>query len=166
MAEVSQRQFVRQQGFPDVLAATCEYQYPALMFQPRLLAGIVLVAIVLQSAAMFLALSGLLWWNALVAARNPFDAVYNWTIARTGSIPRLAPAPRRFFQGMAGTFLAGAGLALIGGRPGLAAIFEGFIVVALGALLFGRFCLGSYLYFLLRGETSFANRTLPWSRAE
>ena len=38
--------------------------------------------------------------------------------------------------------------------------------VALGALVFGRFCLGSYLYHLLRGETSFANRTLPWSRAE
>jgi hypothetical protein len=37
---------------------------------------------------------------------------------------------------------------------------------ALGALVLGRFCLGSYLYHVLRGETTFANRTLPWSRAE
>jgi hypothetical protein len=40
------------------------------------------------------------------------------------------------------------------------------VVVALGALVLGRFCLGSYLYHVLRGETTFANRTLPWSRAE
>jgi predicted lipid-binding transport protein (Tim44 family) len=60
-----------------------------------------------------------------------------------------APAPRRFSQRMAGTMLGGAGLALLAGRPVL-----------------GRFCLGSYLYHLLRGEASFANRTLPWSPAE
>ncbi len=168
MSEISKRQFVRQQGFPDIPVASCGYQYSALMFQPRLLAGVVLLAIVLQSAAMFLALGGLLWWNALVAPRNPFDALYNWAMARSRNIPPLtpAPAPRRFAQGMAGTFLGGAGLALLTGRPGLAWTLEGLVVVALGALVFGRFCLGSYLYHLLRGETRFANRTLPWSRAE
>jgi hypothetical protein len=168
MSEIAKRQFVRQQGFRDAPAASCAHQYSALMFQPRLLAGIVLLAILLQSAAMFLVLAGILWWNALVPPRNPFDALYNRAIAATRNLPPLtpAPAPRRFAQGMAGTILGGAGLALLAGRPGLAWILEGLVVVALGALVLGRFCLGSYLYHVLRGEASFANRTLPWSRAE
>ena len=62
--------------------------------------------------------------------------------------------------------MGGAGLAILAGWPGLAWILEGLVVIALGALVLGRFCLGSYLYHVLRGETSFANRTLPWSRAE
>jgi hypothetical protein len=168
VSEIAKRQFVRQQGFDDAPAATCEYQYPALMFQPRVLAGIVLLAILLQSAVIFLVLAGILWWNALVAPRNPFDALYNRIIAGPRNLPRLtrAPAPRRFAQGMAGTMLGGAGLALLAGWPRLAWILEGLVVLALGALVLGRFCLGSYLYHLLRGKAGFANRTLPWSRAE
>jgi uncharacterized protein DUF4395 len=168
MSEIAKRQFVRQQGFGDTSAASCAYQYPALMFQPRLLAAVVLLAILLQSAATFLVLAGILWWNVLVAPRNPFDALYNRAIAGPRNLPSLtpAPAPRRFAQGMAGTVLGGAGLALLAGWPGLAWILEGVVAIALGALVLGRFCLGSYLYHLLRGETSFANRTLPWSRVE
>jgi len=168
MSENAKRQFVRQQGLRDAPAASCAYQYSALMFQPRLLGGIVLLAILLQSAAMFLALSGILWWNVLVSPRNPFDALYNWAIAARRNLSPLtpAPAPRRFAQGMAGTILGGAGLALLAGWPRLAWTLEGLVAIALGALVLGRFCLGSYLYHLLRGETSFANRTLPWSRAE
>ena len=168
MSEIAKRQFVRQQGFGDASAATCAYQYPALMFQPRVLGALVPLAILLQSAAMFLVLAAILWWNVLVPARNPFDALYTRLIAGPRKLPAtpVAPPPRRFSQGMAGTILAGAGLALLAGRPGLAWIFEGLVVAALGALVLGRFCLGSYLYHLLRGETGFANRTLPWSRAE
>jgi hypothetical protein len=80
LSELAKRQFVRQQGFADVPLATCGYQYSALMFQPRLLVGVVLLGILLQSATIFLVLA--------------------------------------------------------------------------------------VLYRLLRGETSFANRTLPWSRVE
>jgi hypothetical protein len=168
MSEIAKRQFVRQQGFGDAPAATCGYQYSALMFQPRLLAAVVLLAILLQSAVMFLVLAGILWWNVLVAPRNPFDALYNRAIATPRNLPPLtaAPPPRRFSQGMAGTILGGAGLALLAGWPGFAFILEGLVAVALGALVLGRFCLGSYVYHLLRGETRFANRTLPWSRAE
>ena len=168
MSEIAKRQFVRQQGFRDAPPASCAYTYSALMFQPRLLAAVVLLAVLLQSATMFLVLAGILWWNVLVAPRNPFDALYNLAIAGPRHLPPLnpAPAPRRFAQGMAGTILGGAGVALLAGWPRLAWILEGLVVVALGALVLGRFCLGSYLYHLLRGETSFANRTLPWSRAE
>ena len=38
------------------------------------------------------------------------------------------------------------------------------LVVAFSALLFGRFCLGAYVFHLLRGEAAFANSTLPWAR--
>jgi Domain of unknown function (DUF4395) len=168
LSELAKCQFVRQQGLRDASAASCAYQYPALMFQPRLLAVVVLLAILLQSAVMFLVLGGILWWCALVPARNPFDALYNQVIAAPRKRPPLvpAPAPRRVAQGMAGTILAGAGLALLAARPGLAWTLEALVAVALGALVLGRFCLGSYLYLLLRGEASFANRTLPWSRSE
>jgi hypothetical protein len=117
---------------------------------------------------MFLVLAGILWWNVLVPRLNPFEALYNEVIAGPRNLPPLtpAPAPRRFAQGMAGMFLGGAGLALLAGQPGLAWTLEGVVAIALGALVLGRFCLGSYLYHLLRGETSFANRTLPWNRAE
>src|SRR5439155_14332945 len=126
------------------------------------------LAILLQSAAMFLVLAGILWWNVLAFPRNPFDALYNWAIAAPRTLPPLtpAPAPRRFAQGMAATILGGAGLALLAGWPGLAWTLEALVAIALGALVLGRLCVGSYLYHVLRGETSFANRTLPWSRAE
>jgi hypothetical protein len=36
------------------------------------------------------------------------------------------------------------------------------LLVALGALIFGAFCLGSYVFHLLTGNGEFAKRTLPW----
>ena len=125
--------------FGDAPPASCAYRYSGLMFQPRLLAAIVLLAILLQSAAMCLVLAGILWWNVLVPQRNPFDALYNRTIAAPRNLPPLtpAPAPRRFAQGMAGAILGGAGLALLAGWPRLAWILEGLVVVALGALSAG-----------------------------
>jgi len=65
MSEVAKRQFVRQQGFGNATPASCAYQYPALMFQPRLLGVLVLLAILFQSAALFLILAAILWWNVL-----------------------------------------------------------------------------------------------------
>jgi ABC-type antimicrobial peptide transport system permease subunit len=43
---------------------------------------------------------------------------------------------------------------------------EALLLAALGGLIFGRFCVGSYLFLVLTGQASLANRTLPWSRAE
>lgn len=78
--------FVRQQGWRDASAETCDYQYPALMWQSRALAVLVLIGLLFQS----------------------------WMIA------------------------------------------------ALAAQIFGRFCIGSYLFLVLTGDRRFANRTLPW----
>jgi len=65
---------------------------------------------------------------------------------------------------MAAAFLLGAGLSLLAGLTVLAWVFEAFLVVAFSALLFGKFCMGAYVFHLLRGEAGFANSTLPWVR--
>jgi hypothetical protein len=44
-----------------------------------------------------------------------------------------------------------------------ATVLEVFLGAAIAALIFGRFCLGSYIYHLLRGDNEFAGKTLPWS---
>jgi uncharacterized protein DUF4395 len=156
--------FVRQQGFPDASPETCSYLYPALMWQPRVIGILFLVGLAFQAASFFLALGALLWWNAIFPAFNPFDAIYN-LVAKPKSVPRLlpAPAPRQFAQAEAGTVIAAIGLALLGEVNLLAYILEGLALASLGALIFGRFCQGSYLYLLFTGQSAVANRTLPWS---
>ena len=73
--------FVRQQGFKDASPETCVYQYPALMWQPRAISGLVLVGLVLQSWHYFLGLSALLWWNVALPRLNVFDVLYNYLVA-------------------------------------------------------------------------------------
>ena len=65
---------------------------------------------------------------------------------------------------MAGTFALAIGISLVLGWNVTALILEGLLIVALGALVFGGFCLGSFIFHLLRGRATFAKRTLPWAR--
>lgn len=160
--------FVRQQGLRDASPETCSYQYLALMWQPRAIGILVLVGLVFQAWSYFLALSAVLWWNFVLPHLNPFDALYNRFVAKPKGLPRLgaAPTPRRFAQAMAGTFMLAIGLSLLFGWSTLVWALEALLLAALGALIFGRFCLGSYLYLLLTGQSGFANRTLPWTHTE
>lgn len=159
--------FVRQQGLRNASPQTCGYEYPALMWQPRVIGVIVLVAIVFQAWPVFLGLGMLLWWNAALPDLNPFDALYNRLIATPKGRPRLGPAaaPRRFSQAMAGSFMLGIGLSIFSGWTIGAWVLEGFLLAALAALIFGRLCMGSYLFFLFTGQAGFANATLPWTRS-
>jgi len=161
----SKRHFVQQQGFEQAEAAGCAARFPALMFQPRVVGVVVVLALLLQSAPLFLMLAALLWWNVLLPELNPFDRLYNRLLAVPRERPLLGPAPppRRFAQGMAGSFMLGIGVCLLAGWPVAAWTLQGLLVAALSALIFGRFCLGSYLYYLLHGRLDFANRTLPWA---
>lgn len=160
--------FVRQQGFKDVGSETCACLYPALMLQPRVIGCLVLVGVVIQYWPYFLALAAILWWNVALPSLNPFDAFYNLVVAKPKGLPPLGPAPnpRRFAQAMAGTFMLAISLALLAGGRTFAWTLEGVLLVALGALIFGRFCLGSYVFLFVRGQAKFANRTLPWARSE
>jgi hypothetical protein len=150
----AQVNFVRQQGFGDASARTCDRQYPGLMFQPRAIGVIALVGVLLQAPWLFLGLSAVLGWNVAVPALNPFDRLYDALVGARKGLPPLpaAPAPRRFAQGVAATFTLIIGVSLLG--VGVWRGCSGVPALALGALIFGRFCLGSYLYHLATGKAT------------
>lgn len=162
----SRENFVRQQGFYEVPPPSCQLRYPALMWQPRLVLGLALIGIALQAWPWFAGLGALLWWNVLVPRLNPFDHLYNRFVAAPRGIAHLEPAPppRRTAQGMAGAFMLAIAGALAAGWTRAAWIIEGILLVAVLALVFGRFCLGSWVYLVVSGRSEFARRTMPWSR--
>jgi Domain of unknown function (DUF4395) len=173
MASQVIRNFMKQQGFAEEPSVSCDMHFAGLYFQPRIVGPLVVVGIVLSvlelvfvSAVWFLVLSALLWWNVIFPALNPFERFYNAAIARPRGKTLLppAPGPRRFAQGMAAAFMLVVGIALLQGWMVTAWIFQAGLVAAFSALLFGKFCLGAYIYHLLRGEVAFANSTLPWAR--
>jgi hypothetical protein len=164
--------FMRQQGFGEEPLDACDMHFAGLYFQPRIVFPAVIVAILLPlvsipaSAGLHFAISAVLWWNTVVPAWNPFELAYNRWVARPKGRLELVPAPgpRRMAQGMAAAFNLGAGLALVYGMTPLAWVLQAMLVAAFSALLFGRFCLGAYLFHLFKGRSRFANSTLPWAR--
>ena len=160
----AKRNFILQQGLCEPAAGTCPLQYSALLFQPRLVGLWVVLATILQTPLMFFALAAVLWWSALAAHLNVFDAFYNWILARSrGTTLTPAPAPRRFAQFLAGSFALAIGTSLVLGWRTTALVLECFFLAAIGALVFGGFCLGSFVFHVLRGRADFAKRTLPWA---
>jgi hypothetical protein len=146
----SQIRFIRQQGFPGENFP--DSFYTALMLQPRIVGCLAAVGILLQSAWLFLTLSAVPWWGALVPTRNPFDAIYNHVVAYRRGLPPLgaAPEPRRFAAGEAGTVALAVGAALVAGATITAWIIEGVFILAVILVVFADFCLGAYTYHLLR----------------
>jgi hypothetical protein len=144
-------QFIRSQGFnvvePD------HRLYVALMFQPRTIAAVMALGLALQSAWLYLALSAVLWWGAVIPTRNLFDAAYNHLVAYRRRLPPIpiAPAPRRFAQAMAGTIALVIGAALLSGSAVTAWVFEGLFTIALLAVVVGRVCAPANLYLRLTG---------------
>ncbi len=156
--------FILQQGLTEPEGEACSVQFEALQFMPRIVAGWLVLGVILQSPAVFLLLSALLWWSALVPEWNPFDILYNLTFGARPAAVLLgqAPAPRRFAQGMAATFALLIGISLLFHWRGAAYVFQALFLGAVAALVFGRFCLGSFIYHLVHGRFCFAMRTLPW----
>lgn len=157
--------FVELQGFRDLDGRACSDRYSALMFQPRFLGPLILLGLLLQEWIFWAALGAVLLWSAAAPLLNPFRAIYNATLADRKAREPLPPAPppRRFAQGMAGALMLIIATALALGWAVVAWIVEGFLVVAVAALIFGNFCLGSFLYLHLRGEGELARRILPWT---
>ena len=126
------------------------------MFQPRVITGMVISSVVLQSPWLFLALSTVLWWSALVPSRNPFDAFFNHVMAdplRLAAIPA-APPPRRFSQAMAGTFAIIIAMTLFAGASHAAWLLEGVFGASTMSVVVRRFCLPAYVYHLLWPRTA------------
>ena len=145
--------FIRQQGF--TTEGCQDGLYSALMFQPRVIAGVVISSVVLQSPWLFLALATVLWWSTLVPSHNPFDAFFNHVMAdpmRLAAMPA-APPPRRFAQAMAATFAMGIAVTLFVGASHVAWLIEGVFVAASMSVVVRRFCLPAYVYHLLWSRT-------------
>ena len=88
MANRAVTNFMRQQGFPEEPADACDMRFEGLYFQPAIVFPLVLVAVALQSAPLFLLLSAVLWWNVVFPAWNPFERTYNrWIAAPRGKLP-------------------------------------------------------------------------------
>jgi Domain of unknown function (DUF4395) len=159
-----ERNFILQQGFAEPAPEVCSREYSALLFQPRLVTLAVLLGVVLQEPVVFVVLAAVLWWSAAFPRWNPFDALYN-SMRPTGPGLTPAPGPRRFAQFLAGSFALAIAVSLrLGWKTG-AIVLQALLLAAVAALAFGGFCLGSFLFHLLRGNVAFALRTLPWVRA-
>ena len=145
--------FIRQQGF--TTEGCQDGLHSALMFQPRVIAGVVISGVVLQSPWLFLALSTVLWWSALVPSHNPFDAFFNHVMAdpmRLAAMPT-APPPRRFSQAIAAMFAMSIAMTLFAGASLAAWLFEGVFVAGSMSVVVRRFCLPAYVYHLLWSRT-------------
>ncbi|HET6348735.1 MAG TPA: DUF4395 family protein [Candidatus Krumholzibacteria bacterium] len=163
----AEQKFVHGQGFYDSNADACGVRYPALMFQPRAILVLVLVARLFATGWVFVGLAALLAWCALVPQLNPFDAIYYHLVTKRSQEPRVppAPAPRRFTQSLGSAMLLAVGILMIKGRDLAAWRLFGLTVLMMSVLVFGRFCMGSFLYFIFTGQLQRANRMLPWSKS-
>ena len=148
--------FIRQQGF--TTEGCQDGLYSALMFQPRVIAGVVISGIVVQSPGLFLALSTVLWWSALVPSHNPFDAFFNRVMAdptRLAAMPA-APLARQFSQAAAGTLALSIAMTLFAGASHAAWLFEAVFVAGSMSAIVRRFCLPAWVYHLLWPRTAAA----------
>ena len=161
-------QFMKQQGFQADRTRATESHFDLLLFQPILVGSAVVVAIVFQSSVLFMVLGGILWFNTIFPGLNPFERFLDLVTGKTEKRIPLppAPAPRRFMQGMAGTLMLLVAVSMSQGYTYLAYALQGFVAVAFSLLLFGKFCVGAYIYHVLTGNTKFANQTCPWSEGE
>jgi hypothetical protein len=166
MSVSAEYKFLQQQGFLNDNKDMAKNHYNALLFQPIIVSATMLIAIIIQSATIFLVFSGLLWTNTIFPKANPFERLYVKTIGKSRGVGDLepAPAPRRFMQGMAASLMLIAGLAILSGFTIMSYIAQGLILIAFSLLLFGKFCVGAYVYHLLHGNAQFANGTCPWSK--
>ena len=148
----SKLDFIREQGF--TTEGCQEGLYTALMFQPRVIAGLVISGVVFQSPWLFLALSTVLYWGALFPGRNLFDAFFNHVMADPNRLAAMPPAPppRRFAQAVAGTFALSIALTLFAGSPA-AWLLESVFVAGSMSVVTRRFCLPAYVFHLLWAGT-------------
>ncbi len=166
MTATTEERFMQQQGFPAEAPQMTVSHFYALRFQPWIVGSVVLAATIFQSRLLFFFLAAVLAWNVSLPRWNPFERLYDRLFGTRRGLAPLEPAPaaRRFAQGMAAAFMLLAGLALSLHQPVVAYVFEGMLIIAFALLLGGKFCLGAYIYQVLRGRTAFANATCPWSR--
>jgi hypothetical protein len=150
----SQLDFICEQGFHP--SAANDELYSALMFQPRLITVVAALGVGLQSPWLFLATSAVLLFSTVAPSHSVFDAIYNHVVAYPRSRRPLGVAhpPRRFAQGLAGAVALAIGVALAVEVSVVAWVLETVLVIAALRAVFGDFCLGAHVYYVLRRLTS------------
>lgn len=164
-SNTTEYKFLQQQGYPEIEQEDPGAQFRPLQFQPAIVSTLMLLAIALQSPGIFFAVGAVLWINVFFPGMNIFELFFNRFLADRLNLRKIYPAPnpRRFAQGMAAMFMSIAGTGIMAGWHTIAYASQTFIVIAFSLLLFGKFCLGAYIYQLLLGRTRFANETCPWN---
>ena len=160
------RNFIRQQGLESPAPGSSRALMAALLFQPWIVLLWFVAGWWARSAPAFLALSLTVALGAVLPAWNLFELLYRSLPWNRGgrALLRPAPAPRRFAQGLAAAFAAGIGFSLLAGEDRLALGIAVMFAIAIVALVLGKFCLGSFVFHLVRGRVAFALQTLPWAR--
>jgi hypothetical protein len=158
----SKIQFIHSQGYLDPHAD--DQLYSALMLQPRIVGGVTVIGVLLQTPWLFLALSAALGWSAFVPTRSLFDAIYNYVVARPRGLAPLAaaPAPRRFAGALAATLTFVIGVALLTGARSTAWALQALLAAAVAAVVVGRTCAAADLYNVLRRRWSSGGRAYGW----
>ena len=153
--------FICQQGFP--VPNADPHLYSALMVQPRMVGGLVVLGIGLSTSRAVPRARGGYGVGDPGAEQNLFDAIYNYTAAYPRGLPplRVAPAPRRFSQGFAAAMALAMGLALLTGATSIAWILEGAALISIASVLVRRFCVPAHLYYVLR-RTRRGRSACPW----
>jgi zinc transporter ZupT len=139
----TQEDFVRQQGCtigPPKL-------YRALMLQPRLVCVAVAIGMWRQDAKLFLMLSACLAWCAAVPEWNPIDRIYNAVQPDGAPVLPPSPAPRRTAMALASLCAGVSSVAIHMEAWRTAWTIEGLLLVAALAVVVGRFCFGSFVYY-------------------
>jgi len=142
----SELRFIRQLGF--TTPSPDHELYVALMLQPRIVGSVVVLGILLQSAWPFLTLSAVMLWSTFRPTQHLFDAIYNRVVARPRGLPVLgiAPAPRRFAQGIAATFALVVAVALLAHATYTAWALQALFVTGASTVVFGQVCPPAELY--------------------
>jgi hypothetical protein len=115
-----------------------------LRFSTALCLSLVVVALVLQSAVVVFALTGI-GLLAGVTARHPFDHLWNHSVRRVVGGPALPPNPRRRRHAfkVATVWLALVGTLLAAGASTVALVLGGLLVAACATLTTTNLCLPS-----------------------
>jgi hypothetical protein len=133
-----------------------------LRFSTGLCLSLVLVALVLESAAMVFALSGI-GLVASFAARHPFDHMWNRGVRHLVGGPALPPNPprRRDAFKVASAWLLVVGTLLAAGAMTVALVLGGLLVAACATVTATNLCLPSETFAWLERRRTPANAITP-----
>lgn len=119
-------------------------------FKPGVTAALVLAGLLFRWP-WFLATAGALGiLGTFIQKISWIDLLYNHAVRKVFSAPELRPDPslRRWLCGMADVFVLSSGLALAGGKTGLAFSLGGVVLFLAGSVVLTGICPPAFLYYL------------------